>query len=141
VGDDADKEEEFRLDRTSRVRIYAIGEGQNREMVDYGWIEDAGTGNVLWEMAYSMTFHAGGARKNRMVNTSILLDKGDYKLHFKTDDSHSYGNWNVDPPEDQQYYGITLYRDEAVETPPAPAMHPGHPIPPAPPAPPRRGRR
>ena len=133
VGDDADKEERFKLDRTSRVRIYAVGEGQNREMVDYGWIEDGETGNVVWEMTYSMTFHAGGARKNRMVNTSVLLDKGEYKLHFKTDDSHSYGNWNVDPPEDQQYYGITLYRDEAVETPPVPAIHPGHPVPPVPP--------
>ena len=133
VGDNADKEERFKLDRTSRVRIYAIGEGQNREMVDYGWIEDAKTNTVVWEMTYGMTFHAGGARKNRMVNTSILLDKGDYKLHFRTDDSHSYRNWNVDPPEDQEYYGITLYRDEAVDVTPPPAVPPAHAVPPIPP--------
>jgi hypothetical protein len=137
VGDNADREEKFALSRTTRVRIYSIGEGQNREMVDYGWIEDAKTGNVVWEMTYAMTFHAGGARKNRMVNTSIILDKGEYKLHYKTDDSHSYGNWNLDPPADQEYYGITLFRDEAVEAPSVPPAqitpHPPHALPPIPP--------
>jgi hypothetical protein len=120
VGDDADRSEPFKLDRTTRIRIYAIGEGQNREMYDYGWIEDARTNNVVWEMTYSMTFHAGGGRKNRMVKTSIMLDKGEYRLRFKSDDSHSYGDWNVDPPEDQQYWGITLYRDEGPAIPPPP---------------------
>jgi hypothetical protein len=130
-GDDVDKSEPFKLDKTTRVRIYAIGEGQNREMYDYGWIEDARTGNVVWEMNYSMTFHAGGGRKNRMVKTTIMLDKGEYRLRFKSDDSHSYGDWNVDPPEDQQYWGITLYRDEGPGIPPPPSMAPG--LPPTPP--------
>jgi hypothetical protein len=130
-GDDVDKSEPFKLDKTTRVRIYAIGEGQNREMYDYGWIEDARTGNVVWEMSYSMTFHAGGGRKNRMVKTTIMLDKGEYRLRFKSDDSHSYGDWNVDPPEDPQYWGITLYRDEGQAIPPSPPMAPG--LPPTPP--------
>ncbi len=120
VGDDANREERFKLDRTTRIRVYALGEGQNREMYDYGWIEDVKTGNVVWEMTYSMTFHAGGGRKNRMVNTTILLDKGEYKLHYMSDGSHSYGDWNVDPPEDQQYWGITLYKDDGLELPSAP---------------------
>lgn len=131
VGNDADRSEAFRLDRTTRIRIYAIGEGQNREMYDYGWIEDARTGNVVWEMTYSMTFHAGGGRKNRMVKTTIMLDRGDYRLRFKSDDSHSYGDWNVDPPEDSQYWGITLYRDEG---PPLPPALPGNPKLPSPPS-------
>ena len=118
VGDDVDKTERFSLDRTTKVRVYSIGEGQNREMYDYGWIEDTRTGNTVWEMTYGMTFHAGGGRKNRMVNTTILLEKGDYKLRWKSDDSHSYGDWNVDPPEDQQYWGITLYREEGLDLPP-----------------------
>ena len=132
VGDDADKSEQFKLDRTTRIRIYAIGEGQNREMYDYGWIEDARTGNVVWEMTYSMTFHAGGGRKNRMVKTTIVLDKGEYRLRYKSDDSHSYGNWNVDPPDDPQYWGITLYRDEGPGVPPPPPT----PAPPGVPEPP-----
>ena len=122
VGDNADEQQRFKLDKTTRLRIYAIGEGQNREMYDYGWIEDARTGTTVWEMTYSMTFHAGGGRKNRVVNTTIVLDKGEYRLRYKSDDSHSYGNWNVDPPEDQEYWGITLFRDEGPGRTPVPDL-------------------
>jgi hypothetical protein len=133
MGNDEDRSERFELAKPSRLRIYAIGEGQNREMYDYGWIEDAKTGNVVWEMTYAMTFHAGGGRKNRSVNTSILLDKGEYRVHWVSDDSHSFGDWNVEPPEDQQYWGITLYREDAGLPPPVPeppqVPHPGVPSP------------
>jgi hypothetical protein len=128
---DADASERFRLDRTTRVRVYAIGEGQNREMFDYGWIENAKTGAVVWEMTFSMTLHAGGGRKNRSVNTTVVLEKGDYILRYRSDDSHSYGDWNVDPPEDAMYWGITVYRDDLAE-----AVAP--PAPPAPSPPPKK---
>jgi hypothetical protein len=139
VGDDADLTEKFILPTTTRLRVYAIGEGQNREMYDYGWIEDARTGNAVWEMTYGMTHHAGGGRKNRMLNTTIVLDKGEYTLHFQSDGSHSYSDWNVDPPEDEEFWGITLYRTEGLE---APVVSPGvrpPSIPPLPP-PPRKGK-
>lgn len=123
VREDENRSVRFTIDRSTRVRVYALGEGQGREMFDYGWIEDARTGVVAWEMTYGMTFHAGGGRKNRMVNTSILLDKGDYILRYRTDDSHSYGDWNMDPPDDREYWGITLYREVAPE-PPVPPQPP-----------------
>ena len=112
VGDDEDRTENFHLDRPTHVRIYALGEGSNRDMVDYGWIENASTGTTVWEMTYSMTFHAGGGRKNRMVNITMLLDKGDYKLHYVSDGSHSYDDWNTDPPDDPTMWGITLFRED-----------------------------
>ncbi len=120
VRDDEDREERFKVDKTTRIRVYAIGEGQNREMFDYGWITEAKSGNVVWEMTYSMTFHGGGNRKNRMVNTTIVLDKGEYVLHYASDDSHSWNDWNVDPPDDAEFWGITLFRDEGQELPRAP---------------------
>ena len=83
------------------------------------------------EVRKTTTIHikatGGGGRKNRMGNTTIVLERGDYNLHWKSDDSHSYGDWNVDPPEDQQYWGITLYRDEGVPLPPAPPAVPAPP--------------
>ncbi len=112
VGNDAKRIQSFSLDKPTRIRIYALGEGQNREMYDYGWIEDGKTGHIIWEMTYLMTFHAGGGRKNRMVNTTLMLDKGQYKLHYASDDSHSYNHWNTDPPDDPTMWGITLYREE-----------------------------
>jgi len=96
----------------STSRVYAIGEGQNNEMFDYGYIEAGSTGKIIWQMTYSMTFHAGGGRKNRMVNTTILLDKGEYRLHYLSDDSHSFNHWNTDPPDDPTMWGITLYKEE-----------------------------
>ncbi len=130
VGDSQKKEQKFKLAKTTKVRVYALGEGMNREMADYGWITDNKTGATVWEMTYSMTVHAGGARKNRMVNTAIILDKGDYTLSFETDDSHAYGDWNQDPPEDPEYWGITLYPDDgAVPVPPIPATTPLPPKP------------
>jgi hypothetical protein len=134
VGDDADRTDRFSLDRTTRIRVYALGEGQNRQMYDYGWIEDARTGTVVWEMTYGMTFHAGGHRKNRMVNTTIVLDGGEYKLHYVSDDSHCYNDWNVDQPEDPEFWGITLYREEEPRA-PAPPKSPSPPKTPPPPAP------
>lgn len=120
VCDNADRSVRFALDHSTKVRIYAIGESQNREMYDYGWIEDARTGTVVWEMTYGMTFHAGGGRKNRMLNSSIVLEKGNYVLRYKTDDSHAYNEWNSDPPDDRDYYGISLYREEAPDAPVVP---------------------
>jgi hypothetical protein len=63
-------------------------------------------------MTYSMTFHAGGGRKNRIVNTTILLDKGEYILRYQSDDSHSFNDWNTEPPDDPSMWGITIYKEE-----------------------------
>ncbi len=112
VGNSANRKVSFTLAHPTRVRVYAIGEGQNKEMVDYGWIENMSTKTVIWEMTYSMTFHAGGGRKNRIVNTTMLLDKGEYVLHYVSDDSHSYNDWNTDPPDDPTMWGITVMEEK-----------------------------
>jgi hypothetical protein len=112
VGNDADLSRSFELNKSTHVRVYAIGEGQGDEMYDYGWIEKLPSHEIVWQMTYDMTFHAGGGRKNRLVNTTIMLEQGRYLLRFKSDDSHSYNDWNTDPPDDPTMWGITLYRDE-----------------------------
>lgn len=111
VHDDKHLTKRFTLDKPTKVRIYAIGEGENREMFDYGWIEDAGSGRTVWEMTYNMTERAGGARKNRAVTATLLLDKGEYELHYETDGSHSFNDWNSDPPEDRTHWGISVYKE------------------------------
>jgi hypothetical protein len=112
VGDSENRQTSFTLSKRTKVRIYAIGEGQNHEMFDYGWISKGAGGDVLWEMTYPMTFNAGGAKKNRMVNTTLVLDAGSYTLHYRSDDSHSYNDWNQDPPDDPTMWGITIYAEE-----------------------------
>jgi hypothetical protein len=104
--------QKFTIDASQKVRIYSIGEADyDREMADYGWIEDIKTGEVVWEMTYRLTSHAGGGKKNRMFNKSVYLEKGEYEVHFKTDDSHAFGDWNENAPTDRFHYGITIYKE------------------------------
>lgn len=108
VGNDEEREQRFTLRSPTRVRVHAVGEGLRSGMSDYGWIENVSTGDVVWEMTYRKTSHAGGAEKNRVVDQTILLDKGEYVVHYTTDDSHAYGDWNGTPPDDPEAWGITV---------------------------------
>lgn len=107
VRDDAYVQAEFILKKKTPVRIYAIGEGQSGEMYDYGWIENA-EGLRVWSMEYRETNWAGGARKNRSITETITLPAGSYTLFYKSDDSHSYRDWNASPPDDPNSWGISI---------------------------------
>jgi len=109
VRDDDRDSKRFTLNKDAQIRIYALGEGSDGDMHDYGWIEEASTGKVVWEMTYRMTEHAGGAKKNRLYDDAVSLKAGEYILHYETDGSHSFNDWNADPPHDATHYGITLY--------------------------------
>lgn len=106
--DDEYRSETFTLDRTTRVQVHAVGEGKDGRMYDYGWIEDAGTGRVVWEMTYAKTRHAGGASKNRMFSDVLVLEPGTYRVFYETDGSHSFGHFNADRPYEPESWGITL---------------------------------
>ncbi|MCU0454449.1 MAG: hypothetical protein MUE68_12420 [Bacteroidetes bacterium] len=112
VRDDRHERQRFSLAKATRVRIVAVGEGSGDDMADYGWIEEASSRRVVWEMTYRMTDHAGGARKNRSVNTRLTLEPGDYVLHYRTDDTHAFGDWNSDPPDDPEAWGIRVVKEE-----------------------------
>ena len=108
VGNKQDKTVPFSLPSSQDVRIFAIGEAQNGEMFDYGWIEDD-KGSRVWEMQAPKTMPAGGANKNRKIDAQITLPAGNYKLRYKSDDSHSFDNWNSLPP-DINFWGIAIYK-------------------------------
>lgn len=108
VADNADQTAEFTLTSTTSVRVFAQGEGNGGQMFDYGWIEDAATGKAVWEMKAPETAHAGGADKNRKFDSTLSLPPGRYRLRYKSDDSHSFDNWNAMPP-DINFWGIALY--------------------------------
>ena len=109
VLDNEDKTLAFNLASSQDVRIFAIGEGQAGEMFDYGWIEDVDKGSRVWEMQEAKTTHAGGAGKNRKVDMVITLPAGNYKLRYKSDDSHAFDHWNSLPP-DINFWGIAVYK-------------------------------
>jgi hypothetical protein len=108
VRNSEERSERFRLVKDGDVHVYALGEGGRGEMHDYAWIESAGKGEVVWEMTYHETDHAGGARKNRVFDHDLHLDAGDYVVHYESDDSHSYEEWNANPPLDPASWGVTV---------------------------------
>ncbi|MCH7495498.1 MAG: hypothetical protein IH825_05330 [Candidatus Marinimicrobia bacterium] len=108
VGDDEMVSARFNLDRRTKVRVYAIGEGRRGHMHDFGWIENVRSGRTVWEMTYRMTDHAGGAKKNRMFDGTIVLEPGEYVARYETDDSHSFNDWNASRPYDPFNWGITV---------------------------------
>jgi hypothetical protein len=110
--DDSECEGHFTLASAARVRIRGMGEGSRHGMVDYGWIENRNTGDIVWEMTYRKTRHAGGAEKNREVDQIILMDKGKYSVYFVTDGSHSPEQWNSEPPDPPVRWGIRITRVE-----------------------------
>ena len=107
VFDDKELKKDFSISKKSKIRIIALGESSGNDLVDYAWITDS-NGKFVWEMNYNETKHAGGAEKNRIFNNLIELESGKYYLHFKTDDSHSFEEWNSTPPDNQQMFGVTI---------------------------------
>ncbi len=104
VGDDDFASAGFTLKNDTRVRIYALGEMDGDEdMADLGWIVNARTRERVWEMEGRKTSHAGGASKNRMIDEVVTLPKGDYLAYYETDGSHSYHEWNSEPPLDESH--------------------------------------
>jgi hypothetical protein len=106
----------FALDKPTDVVVYAVGEGRDDVLYDYGWIINAKTGARVWEMTETGSQYAGGASKNRFVRETMTLPAGQYAAFFVTDDSHSYNEWNAPPPYDPAFWGITVWlKDEAAK--------------------------
>lgn len=108
LGDHEDVSRTFTLDQTTSIRIIALGEGMKNEMYDYGWIENDDNGEIVWEMTYRKTRHAGGADKNRMVVANLTLDRGNYRATFVTDGSHSLEDFNASPPDNPERWGMIV---------------------------------
>lgn len=108
VGDDEYRRTSLALDKDTKVRIVCLGEGKYGRMFDYGWIKNTSTGQTVWELTYNMTQHAGGGKKNRMFDGTIVLEAGKYEVFYISDDSHSFEDWNDDPPAEPEKWGITV---------------------------------
>ena len=108
TGDDGQWSQGFRVKKVVSLHVYAEGEGNSRQMHDFGWILDARSRKRVWEMTAEKSRYAGGDDKNRRQVETITLPPGDYIAGYLTDDSHSPADWNAAPPCDPLMYGLTL---------------------------------
>jgi ligand-binding sensor domain-containing protein/serine phosphatase RsbU (regulator of sigma subunit) len=107
VGDNQDLTEEFSLDSPSDILIASVGEGTlTWDMVDYGWLENENGDTLFSASDINNSFYLNGDMKNRISVGILNLPAGKYKLRYFADDSHCYGNYNVEAPADSQWWGI-----------------------------------
>ncbi|HEX7870014.1 MAG TPA: sugar-binding protein [Chryseobacterium sp.] len=78
----------------------------SKALFDYGWIEDD-KARIVWKMNVDELKYAGGALKNKRIDTVISLKKGYYYLKYHTDESHAPGKWDSPPPQ-TTFYGIKI---------------------------------
>ncbi|MEE8340757.1 MAG: serine hydrolase domain-containing protein [Candidatus Neomarinimicrobiota bacterium] len=109
IKDNEERTSKFNIHSPTTVTVFSIGEGLNGKMSDFGWIEDL-SNRVVWRMNEPETVHAGGDLKNRLIDTTFILQPGTYKLKYKSDDSHSFNLWNTLPPS-FAFYGIRVYEN------------------------------
>lgn len=108
VGDDEGRSAGFALTRPLDVLVRAVGEGRADQMFDYGWIQNADTRETVWAMRYRSTEPAGGAAKNRVEEQLLSLPAGRYTVHYVTDGSHSFDDWNSAPPSRPEEWGVVV---------------------------------
>ena len=103
----------FQATDTLMLNLYAIGEfcGEDRHPCDYGRLEDAASGERLWEMTWRNTKAAGGWSANRRFRGDVALRPGVYRASFETDGRHHYDHWRANPPYDPAAWGLTLHTD------------------------------
>ncbi|MBE0571103.1 MAG: SpoIIE family protein phosphatase [Ignavibacteriaceae bacterium] len=110
VGDLQDLKKEFSIQKQTDVMIVSVGEGATSPgMMDYGWLQDSKSDTIWIDNDYSKSFYVGGNYKNRIHIGIISLKKGDYTLRYISDEGHSYGKWNADPPSDSSLWGIQVF--------------------------------
>lgn len=115
AGDNASLSQTFNLESDANVLVYGLGENTN-EWYDYGWITNKETGQTVWTMANKRGEYGGGAEKNQFIQEKIQLLKGTYTAFFKSDDTHSYDDWNEDEPSTPERWGLTvLLMDDTVK--------------------------
>ncbi len=107
VGNDRVEAAAFTLTDSLRVWLHAEGERLHRTWYDRAWLTR--DGETVWEMDRDGGLPAGGDGKNRLVETALALGPGAYTLHYETDDSHAYDDWNEDPPDHPERWGVTLF--------------------------------
>jgi len=118
VGSGETVERPFALDRDGPILVSALGEYDERreKFADHAWIVDASNGETVWEMTERNTMGAGGAEKNRLFDGRVELPQGTYVLHYVTDDSHAYGDWNAGTPFEPEAWGVRLWTDGTAVT-------------------------
>ena len=116
MGGHGTSEQFFTVAETMPLSIYAIGELCSDSPCDTGWIENVRTGERVWRLETDNSEPAGGWKNNRKFSGLVELKPGTYRMVYKTDAGHAFGDWLGNPPFDPAGWGLTVgAAEQAVE--------------------------
>ncbi|MEM1095095.1 MAG: hypothetical protein AAGJ10_10865 [Bacteroidota bacterium] len=99
---------QIRLERPLKAIVSAMGEISS-SVYDYGWIVDDRTGDTIWELSDENSSWAGGNENNRVGTAFLDLQAGSYTIHYRTDGSHAYNDFDDGAPDNEERWGIALF--------------------------------
>ena len=67
------------------------------------------------KMEYYKSKYAGGDLRNRKFIDYKIFPAGKYQLHYKSNRSHAAGDWKGTAPENEFYYGITVFNIHTIQ--------------------------
>ena len=110
MGDNARETQTFWLSKSEDIEIIGTGEwgGYNKHFYDYGWVENALSGEPVWVMDIKHSKHAGGTSRNMISRIRVELGPGYYTAGFRSDGSHAVGSWNAMPPSIPDNWGLCV---------------------------------
>ena len=120
-GDNENLTQEFSLKSDDSVFVVLMGEYLLRNKngrFDYGWIESNEGVKVWspWDKDTTKAEYAGGSANNRITVEKIILEAGNYKIRYISDNMHSANTWRMSPPDRAEYWGIGVYGNIANKT-------------------------
>jgi len=111
LGSDEKREYLFEIRSPVNLTIHAIGQLSDQDEVqplDYSQIEDAITGQAIWQLTRDNTTWAGGVYENRIFRGQRSLLPGVYRAIATTNGTHHYDSWRGNPPYIPEGWGIRL---------------------------------
>ena len=109
---------EFEVSKTTTYLIAMMGEGRDEYLFDYGFITTQDQDTIWSGYEGDKAYYAGGALKNRLRYDAITLEPGGYALHYISDNSHAFANFNETLPDSPEFWGISIIPnpDEKITT-------------------------
>src|SRR5690606_9324331 len=103
----ASAEHLFEVTAPARVRVRSAGEVAGGAVRDGGAILPMTGQDTIWAMTTRAGW-AGGAGRNRHVDTTLTLQPGLYRARYTSDDDHAYRAWRGNPPYVPEAWGLML---------------------------------
>ncbi|MEM0961175.1 MAG: hypothetical protein AAGK21_01385 [Bacteroidota bacterium] len=110
VGDRTRREGLLDVTEAASVRLQSITEITDGVVADRASIVRLGTRDTVWTASGDASRWAGGSLKNRVLDETVDLEPGLYRVTFETDRSHAYNDWTANPPRIPWRWGLSVRR-------------------------------